>query len=233
MKGLLPMKHTLTFAMKQNLNRREFLSVTSGVAAGLAAGFPAGGAVAADNAGGAVIIVDPSDSVAASAPAKWAADELAKALAQRGISARLYEKLSAAPAGDLRIVAAGAASNDAAGAVLKAAGARVEAVPEALALCQNREAIWAWGQDARGLTYALLELADRVRNSSDARAALAVPKPVSERPANTVRSLSRLFFSNVEDYAWLYDREMWREYLSLLAAQRFNRFSLSFGLGYD
>ena len=91
----------------------------------------------------------------------------------------------------------------------------------------------AAGQDARGLVYALLELADRVRNSADAGAALTLPAMVAERPANVVRSVTRLFTSDVEDKPWYNDREMWPRYLTMLAGQRFNRFNLSFGIGYD
>jgi len=43
----------------------------------------------------------------------------------------------------------------------------------------------------------------------------------------------RLFVSDVEDKAWFNYRAFWRRYLSLLAAQRFNRVNLAFGLGYD
>ena len=58
-------------------------------------------------------------------------------------------------------------------------------------------------------------------------------KPVVEQPANVIRSVTRLFVSNVEDKPWYYDREMWKRYLTMLTAQRFNRFSLSLGIGYD
>jgi len=92
---------------------------------------------------------------------------------------------------------------------------------------------WACGHDARGLTYALLELADRVRHADDPLGALGIPKPVSERPVNTVRSITRLFTSEIEDKPWYNDREMWPAYLSMLARQRFNRFNLAFGIGYD
>jgi hypothetical protein len=37
----------------------------------------------------------------------------------------------------------------------------------------------------------------------------------------------------VEDKAWYNDRAMWPRYLTMLATQRFNRFNLSLGLGYD
>jgi len=55
----------------------------------------------------------------------------------------------------------------------------------------------------------------------------------SERPANAVRSVQRLFTSEVEDKPWFYDHEMWPRYLAMLAENRFTRFNLSFGIGYD
>src|SRR5260370_11460787 len=58
-------------------------------------------------------------------------------------------------------------------------------------------------------------------------------EPITERPANVVRSVMRLFASDVEDKGWYNDREMWPRYLTMLATQRFNRFNLGFGLGYD
>jgi hypothetical protein len=54
-----------------------------------------------------------------------------------------------------------------------------------------------------------------------------------ERPANEVRSIMRLFTSDVEDKPWFYDRRMWPEYFRMLDEQRFNRFNLAFGIGYD
>ena len=90
----------------------------------------------------------------------------------------------------------------------------------------------ACGYDSLGLVYSLLDLADRVRNGAGS-AALQVRKPIAEQPANTIRSVTRLFVSDVEDKPWFNDREMWPRYLTMLASQRFNRFNLSFGIGYD
>ena len=45
--------------------------------------------------------------------------------------------------------------------------------------------------------------------------------------------MMRLFVSDVEDKPWFYDREMWPRYLAMLADNRFTRFNLSFGIGYD
>ena len=214
--------------MNGDLNRRQFIRTTAGTAAGVAAGVVTSGC----QTRGAAIVLDPKDPVAASDAAKWAASELKTALTERGIPAGVYESAAQAPGAHMRITAAGLASPGAA-AALDAAGARVEAVPEALALCQGADGLWACGHDARGLTYALLELADRARHSADPLAVLAVPEPITERPANVIRSVTRLFTSDIEDKPWYNDREMWPAYLSLLAAQRFNRFSLAFGIGYD
>jgi hypothetical protein len=54
-----------------------------------------------------------------------------------------------------------------------------------------------------------------------------------ERPANAVRSVMRLFVSEVEDKPWFYDRAFWERYLAMLAGEQFNRFHLAFGIGYD
>ena len=61
----------------------------------------------------------------------------------------------------------------------------------------------------------------------------ALPQSTAKRPANPVRSVQRLFTSEVEDKPWFYDREMWPHYLDMLAENRFSRFNLSFGIGYD
>jgi hypothetical protein len=88
------------------------------------------------------------------------------------------------------------------------------------------------GTDERGTVYALLELADRVRHA-DPGTALTIPKLILEQPLNTVRSISRMFVSDVHDKPWFNDREMWPAYLTMLATNRFNRFSLALGIGYD
>ncbi len=82
------------------------------------------------------------------------------------------------------------------------------------------------------MVYALLDLADRVKLAPPGSAP-QIEKPVVEGPANRVRSVMRQFTSEPLDKPWFYDREMWPEYLTMLAKQRFNRFHLAFGFGYD
>ena len=45
--------------------------------------------------------------------------------------------------------------------------------------------------------------------------------------------MCRSFQSEVEDKPWFNDRSFWTEYLSMLAAERFNRFNLCLGLHYN
>ena len=100
------------------------------------------------------IVLDPADPVAAAAASRWAAGELAGALGARGLQARMVDRVGQAGAGDLCVVASGNRER------------RAAPVPEALALgpakIGGRDVLLAAGHDARGLVYALLELADRV-----------------------------------------------------------------------
>jgi hypothetical protein len=85
--------------------------------------------------------------------------------------------------------------------------------------------------DATRLSVAsLLDLADQIRSTGNFEAPSAAPEPPS---ANRIRSILKPFVSEVEDKAWFYDKDNWREYLTMLATHRFTRFSLTFGIGYD
>src|SRR5258706_2355956 len=110
-------------------------------------------------------------------------------------------------------------------------------VREALGLARGRAGgrpvLLAWGSDVRGLVYALLELADRARLAANPLADISSIKRVIQKPANRVRSVARLFASDIEDKPWFNDRSFWQRYLTELATHRFNRFSLTLGLGYD
>ncbi|MBI1787459.1 MAG: hypothetical protein HYR60_07905, partial [Acidobacteria bacterium] len=210
---------------ERDLNRRGFLT-----AAGLAA---TRGAAATR---GVALVIDPADAVAGAPPPQWAAQELEDSLAARGVAVHRCARVAQAPAGDLCVVAAGRTAGVAQD-ILKGAGIRVAAIPEALGLAQGtvsgRPVLLACGHDPAGLVYALLDLADRVQNAADPLTALSLRKPFTERPANAIRGVARLFTSDVEDKPWFNDRQMWPPYLTLLAAQRFNRFHLAFGIGYD
>lgn len=186
---------------------------------------------------GISLVVDPADAVANAASVLWAAQELALSLTARRIPVQRCAQLTQATAGNLCIVLAGASSSWAR-QLLKADGVDVPAEPEALGLILGKSAgkqvLLACGHDERGLMYAVLELADRIQyDAQQPVASLTSQKPFVEKPANAIRSLTRLFVSEVEDKGWFNDRAMWPEYLTMLATQRFNRFNLSLGIGYD
>ena len=224
------------------MNRRDFLK-QSGMVIGAAA---AGGAFScADQAGPSaqskdarevVIVHDPADPVAADRAAQWAMEHLKSALSARGIPARIGRGLGDVPEGATRIVAAGAKSSMARDA-LKQRQLSVPDAPESLVLSSatlgNRPALLACGSDARGLVYALTEIADAVTYAAEPAAALQDSSPMVEKPANQIRSNMRLFSSDVEDKSWFNDRGFWDRYLTMLVSQRFNRFNLALGLGYD
>jgi hypothetical protein len=215
----------------EQISRRGFLQC-AGMVAGL-------GGVAADQGPGdrsVALVYDPADRVAAAAPAQWALQELRQALVARGFDVQVVQQLADARPGERCILSAGAETPQAR-ALCNRFSAAVPPGPETLGLLatrqENRPVMLACGGDARGLMYALLELADRVGHADEPLAGLHFPLPVVERPANPVRSVARLFVSDVEDKGWFQDRSFWPPYLSMLAAQRFNRFSLTLGLGYD
>jgi hypothetical protein len=151
-----------------------------------------------------VAVVSKSDAP----PVRWAVQELQDALKSRGVEV--------ATSGGLVIRAEISGS-----------------AREQLQIQRSSNGIDVSAGDARGLTYGLLELADRTRLAADPLAALQAVRNVREQPATRIRSITRLFTSDVHDKPWFNDREMWPQYLSMLATHRFNRFNLSFGIGYD
>jgi hypothetical protein len=97
----------------------------------------------------------------------------------------------------------------------------------------EQETLVAIGADVQGLVYALLELSDIVNHTNEPLEELLNLKRIKEQPANPVRSVKRLFANEKTDKLWFYDKAFWREYFTELASQRFNRFNLALGMGYD
>jgi hypothetical protein len=225
------------------MERREFLIKTGLAAAGGMVGGTLGGCAgmpprAPGLVGGAAsIIVDPADPVASSAPARWAVEQLRAAYALRGMTVNVAANLDEAPTGAACILAAGGNSARVRDAGAVAAPNEAEALAIGPGRLGSREVLVASGADARGLMYALTEIADAVAHTGNALTALASGSQgqtaLVERPTNKIRSVMRMFVSEVEDKGWYNDRDFWRSYLTTLATQRFNRFNLAFGLGYD
>jgi hypothetical protein len=182
------------------------------------------------------LVADPADEVVAATPVVWALGELERALTTAGVHVSRVERLDRVPTHSTCVLATSEAARASTG-VVATTQFRLGPGPERLALVPGRfaggDVLLAVGSDARGLTYALLELADRVRSGATPLAALTQDTPIIEAPTNPVRSVMRQFTSQTLDTPWLHDRDMWPAYLTMLASHRFNRLHLAFGLGYD
>lgn len=186
-----------------NVSRRQFVK-SAGAATALGAN-----AVAATR--GVSIISTPDQS----APVQWALAELARSITAHGATVFRCGSVSQAKPDDLCLV-------------VSAGTGTAESFELSPTVIDKRRVLQVRGGDVRGLVYALLELSDRVKYSPDPFAVHVV-----ETPSNAVRGINRLFTSDVEDKPWFNDREMWPQYLTMLAGHRFNRFSLALGIGYD
>ncbi|HEY1663606.1 MAG TPA: twin-arginine translocation signal domain-containing protein [Verrucomicrobiae bacterium] len=229
------LNHTSTMNPENNPGRpgetrRQFIKKTSLVAAAVAGGsFLRLPVSAAENNPTVSIVLDLEDGLLKQNPVRWAVGQLRDALVTSGVVVQFCESINQASPSQECIVAGRMASGSATSALLN--------VPEALWMARttmgNRDVLLVGGSDARGIVYALLELADRVKFAADPMALLKAMQPVREQPANAVRSVARAFVSDVEDKPWFYDRNFWPDYFSMLATQRFNRFNLTLGLAYD
>ncbi|PWT94503.1 MAG: hypothetical protein C5B55_02635 [Blastocatellia bacterium] len=210
--------------MKRDLTRRDFIAL-----AGCAAFLPWLPFKQTKDSRLAFVI-DPDDSVANASSVRWALNELEQSLSKWNVK---VERLPKVPSEQGCIVASGSQLK-VTQAILRRTGVSVAKAPESLALVPTKENILlACGSDSRGLVYALLELCDRLNNAFAQTEVFGILSAISERPTNSIRSILRLFASEVEDKAWFNDREFWTQYLTMLATQRFNRFNLSLSLGYD
>ena len=201
----------------KSIPRRSFLKQ-----AGQATAFGYLGTGLSGASGRVALIADPADSLIAKPPVQWAIGELRQAVEAKGTVCAVAA--NAAGAGEFNFGIAIAAATPA----LPDEGFRL--APQTIS---GKPGLRVSASDPLGAVYALTELADRVRHGADPVAALTLTAAVQAQPANTVRSIARAFVDDIEDKPWYYDRDFWREYLTALVTNRFNRFSLTLGLGYD
>jgi hypothetical protein len=74
------------------------------------------------------------------------------------------------------------------------------------------------GADERGLMYGLLEAAAQIR-------ACGRLTPASGQAATAMRGIRSFMHNEDLEKSWYYSREYWEAYFSMLARNRFNRFS--------
>jgi hypothetical protein len=169
------------------------------------------------------------------APGEFGIRELEAALRSRG--AEVSRITNTAPAREGATILAGIASRSERLLVLEHAGKlAVPASPESYAIASvqanARPMIAVAGSDARGLMYALTELARRISHFAP-QASLnqwfASLRAETGKPAVPVRGMVQFLHSADLESSWYYDREYWEEYLGMLARDRFNSLNLVFG----
>ncbi|MGA2248485.1 MAG: twin-arginine translocation signal domain-containing protein [Verrucomicrobiota bacterium] len=223
--------------------RRQFIKRTGTVAAAVAGASLFNLPALACDQNSPVAIVLGDDPVSSEAVVSWAAEQLCNAFKARGLVPQMYARPEQVPP-SVECIMATANLPDLFRHCAEAQEKSSQISPESLFISRgrtelksltSRQFVVAAGSDARGLSYALLELADRVAYANDPLAMLEsiAQHTTMERPANTIRSVARAFVSEVEDKSWFQDRTFWSRYFSMLAAQRFNRFHLMLGVGYD
>jgi hypothetical protein len=239
--------HAMGDRHRLDINRRDFLRGGLAASAFALTRYLPGNAHALARGERVALITDPSDPIASAAPVQWATSDLQQALTDAGFAVQRRDRVTQLEAGERAILIAGSATPAAATALKQARvtigegaerlavfTARLSGAGSGAASAPANQALHVYGTDARGLMYAVLDIADHLRRPGpEAASALTLAAPIVEAPSNAVRSVMRQFVSEPLDKPWLHDREMWPRYLSMLAANRFNRLHLAFGLAYD
>ncbi len=94
---------------------------------------------------------------------------------------------------------------------------------------RGKPALLLSGADARGLMYAALETADRVRWSRADADPFARVRDISEEPYLAERGVSMFTMQRAYFESRLYDERYWERYFDLLASSRINNFIVIFG----
>lgn len=112
-------------------------------------------------------------------------------------------------------------------------GLNVPDAPESLLIAriatQNSPAFIVAGRDTRGLVYALLEAAEAVRATPSGGDPLAAVPEMRETPLLRVRSVTTQLFNEELERSWYESEAYWHWFFGMLAANRFNNYTLTFG----
>ena len=94
---------------------------------------------------------------------------------------------------------------------------------------EGKTVVLVAGADARGLMYALLDLADRIGWAKSAGQPFSEVHDAEEKPYAPERALSLYTFNRAYWESRFYDEAYWAKYLDMLAQNRFNSLVVIFG----
>jgi hypothetical protein len=165
-------------------------------------------------------------------PVRHGLDKLKLALQQQGVSAAETTSLPKA-VGDT-VVVVGLASGDGEAAKLLAE-LKLSPAKERESLLirkfnqDSKTVVLVAGSDARGLMYALLDVADRVGWAKSADQPFSEVRDTEEKPFTPSRALSIYTFNRAYWESRFFEEAYWARYLDVLAQNRFNSLVLIFG----
>ena len=161
-------------------------------------------------------------------PARHGLSKLEDALRVQGLT---VERTTAAakPAGDFVVLAGLSGGGGPAARQLQAPPSGPEALVVKWTNYQGKPAVVLCGADARGLMYAALDAAERIRWAEDRAAPFAHIRDTSEKPYVRERAISIYTMQRAYFESRLYDEKYWQRYFDMLAASRINGFVIIFG----
>lgn len=134
--------------------------------------------------------------------------------------------------GDALMIMGLANGNGDAALLLHKSNRKIPATAEALTVWKtrlnNKKTVIASGYDNTGLMYALLDIADRIKQSNTSDLFNKI-EDISEKPAIKERAVSTYTMNRRYWELRLYDENYWKAYFDLLAKSRFNMFTIIFG----
>lgn len=180
------------------------------------------GSVQALQPGPRTIRVDTDDSL--SPPVKHALADLERALRARNL--QIIDQPD--KAADARIYFGTAKNTKTIGQA--AATVSLSEKPEALFIRKQAEkSLLLGGRDERGLSYALREAARAIETAPADGDLFAGLENIVEEPYLNVRSMTVHLFNEDVEKDWYHSEKYWRGYFSMLAGNRYNQFTLTFG----
>ena len=165
-------------------------------------------------------------------PLRHGIGKLRLALQQRGVTVEDAGSLQTA-SGDTVVVAGLISGSGDSAQLIAELRLTPNTEPESLLIRkfnrQGKTVVLSAGSDARGVMYALLDVADRVGWAADPADPFSEVRDTQEKPFAPERALSIYTFNRAYWESRFYDEAYWARYLDMLAQNRFNSLVVIFG----
>ena len=161
-------------------------------------------------------------------PPRHAVDRLIEALKQRGYN--LEQDAGIDTSARMNLVIGVAGRSQTLDQLMARHNLEIPSAAESLRVARlaDESTVLITGRDPRGLAYAVYEVAESIRLAS-ADDPLDSIRQVSESPHLRTRSVTTQIFNEDVERSWYESEDYWRWYFEMMARNRFNNYSLTFG----